>query len=513
MHLYTSCLKSLLFLFVLSFSCQFLSAQIFSLASSGAPFPNLNSGAVSFVDVDNDGDQDVLITGQDYDADRGRPGAVVGLYINTEGRFEKKTESTFVPVIFSHASFADVDKDGDQDVLIMGMSSSGPLTNLYINTGGGNFQVSAYSASIKDLHSGSVNFADIDADGDQDFLITGFGRTGDGTIGRTIELHLNMGQGNFRLQNDHPFTAILNGSAVFADIDRDGDQDVTIIGDKGGSSRPFMAKLFRNSGSGSYEAALSGAPFAEVTASSTVFVDVDGDEDLDLLVTGAKSDRSALTRLYINNGGGGFEPSLGSGIESVTNGSISTADVDNDGDQDVFISGYDGTVAFSSLYINAGGGTFLEAQNEPFLRVNDSASAFADIDRDGDQDLLVFGLDDDEVRRTRMYINNGRAPLVQTDGAMMNCTGGRNGAKATLLSRQGTTIKLRMDWDEWATFSGTALNIDNGNCVNCPRIGGIGGPPHGRQKIYTIEQITPGQPTIISWAYTNFCGMESITVE
>jgi hypothetical protein len=45
--------------------------------------------------------------------------------------------------------------------------------------------------------------------------------------------------------------------------------------------------------------------------------------------------------------------------------------------------------------------------------------------------------------------------------------------QATLIENKDQVIKLRMDWNEGAGFNGKNLNIVNGECLNCPQLGGI----------------------------------------
>ena len=80
----------------------------------------------------------------------------------------------------------------------------------------------------------------------------------------------------------------------------------------------------------------------------------------------------------------------------------------------------------------------------------------------------------------------------------LDCENSKTGAKLTLLSKNGQNIKMRLDWDEGATFSGLALDITNGSCESCPRVGGIG-RPHGTSAIYEIRQTDATKPVIIKW--------------
>ena len=89
---------------------------------------------------------------------------------------------------------------------------------------------------------------------------------------------------------------------------------------------------------------------------------------------------------------------------------VAAADYDADGDIDVFI--VRGDLGPNLLYVNLGNLTFAERAVEAGLAFTKSAQenyrhsspAFADIDGDGDHDVLLPGLDGDP---TKVYANDG----------------------------------------------------------------------------------------------------------
>ncbi|MEL7376099.1 MAG: VCBS repeat-containing protein, partial [Bacteroidota bacterium] len=131
-------------------------------------------------------------------------------------------------------------------------------------------------------------------------------------------------------------------------------------------------------------------PLEAVGYSSVAFADVDGDEDQDVLVIGVEADGDRVSKLYLNNGQGVFNEGENTPFAAVDFGDIAFADVDGDGDQDVLITG---AVSFgnpiSKLYLNDGTGDFSEVTSTPFEAVESSSVAFSDVDSDGDQDVLI----------------------------------------------------------------------------------------------------------------------------
>jgi hypothetical protein len=84
---------------------------------------------------------------------------------------------------------------------------------------------------------------------------------------------------------------------------------------------------------------MTNAPFENVRASSIAFADVDRDNDQDALIIGANKSGGRIAKLYINDGTGGFTEMTDNTFEGVTDGSIAFADVDGDNDQDLLITG------------------------------------------------------------------------------------------------------------------------------------------------------------------------------
>lgn len=162
----------------------------------------------------------------------------------------------------------------------------------------------------------------------------------------------------------------------------------------------------------------------ETTGSGAAFIDYDNDGYLDIfLVNGTRLDGVAgaqpTNRLYHNNGDSTFtDVTTKAGlIRSGWGQSVCVGDYDNDGWDDLFISGF----GKNALYRNNGNGTFNEVAEKAGVSNNrtrwGSGSAFVDYDRDGHLDLFVAS-----------YINLDlkTAPLPETGpclykGVMVAC--------------------------------------------------------------------------------------------
>ena len=126
---------NLLFHFIIL--TQLLSAQTFTEVT-GTPFDGVDWSSVAFSDVDSDGDNDLLITGDTSSeriADNTSFERIAKLYTNDGGSFTEVTGTPFEGVDASSVAFSDVDGDGDYDQLITGWNGSRSIAKLYTNDG------------------------------------------------------------------------------------------------------------------------------------------------------------------------------------------------------------------------------------------------------------------------------------------------------------------------------------------------------------------------------------------
>ena len=162
-------------------------------------------------------------------------------------------------------------------------------------------------------------------------------------------LYTNNGQGSFVYVPGTSFNGVTNSSIAFTDVDDDNDQDVLITGWIG--SAP-ISKLYTNNGQGHFSP-VPGTPFEAVSSRGSIaFADVDGDSDQDVLITGTNIDGDRSSKLYTNNGQGHFTEVVGAPFEAVSQSSIAFADIDGDNDQDVLITGSSPSGPISKLYLN-----------------------------------------------------------------------------------------------------------------------------------------------------------------
>lgn len=201
-----------------------------AFVDSGMQFTGAEFGDVAWGDYDNDGDLDILLTGQVY------PGAITKIYRNDGDTFTD-TGTELVSVEFSSAAFGDYDNDGDLDLLITGKGAEGAVAKVYRNDNGEFHDV---HAAIVQIGGGGVGWGDYDNDGDLDILVSGFRWADTTTVAKIYE---NVE--NSFVDIGAPFTGFDQSSVAWGDYDNDGDLDFALIGInyEGGGARTL---LFRN---------------------------------------------------------------------------------------------------------------------------------------------------------------------------------------------------------------------------------------------------------------------------
>jgi hypothetical protein len=139
-------------------------------------------------------------------------------------------------------------------------------------------------------------------------------------------------------------------------------------------------------------------PFYDLRAGDVDFSDVDNDGDYDILLVGNRNESDLaqpdnfIAILYENDGMGNFSEVSGTPFIGLQESTVAFADVDGDNDEDVMISGIDYLFdQYTRLYLNDGNGNFSIAPSNPFTDVYAGDIVFADVDEDEDLDVFIAG--------------------------------------------------------------------------------------------------------------------------
>ena len=386
-------------------SPDLLSNEVVIHDMSVSSIAGVRYGAVAWADYDNDGDQDVMITGSH---NRENSQSISKLYQYQDSVFVEVLSGTFEGVSFGSVTWVDYDNDGDQDVMITGQSSNYQHTAKLYENQNNNFS-EVEKGVFKGVYDSSVAWADYDNDGDQDVIITGK----DENFETSTRLYENREQ-KFSLVLPDVFTNVWRGSVAWADYDNDGDQDLLITGyeafkrinTKGYEvvdHRP-SARLYQNQATSFIEVYVD--TFEGVAEGSIAWADYDNDGRSDIMITGQNNQNEPITKLY-RNGSTGFAEVLKSSFDGVYRSAIGWADYDNDGDQDILITGQNAdSKTTAKLYENKLT-AFEETFAGKFENVYYGAIAWADYDNDGDQDILITGEGNYVGTTAKLYNNTG----------------------------------------------------------------------------------------------------------
>jgi hypothetical protein len=335
-------------------------------------------------DYDNDGDIDLLVLRGAWLFEEGRirksllrnDGGGKFTDVTREAGLAEPLAPTQVGVWF------DYDNDGDLDLFVGNESRSDPTRypekeradypcNLFRNEGNGKFTEVARAAGVtNDQYCKGASAGDYDNDGWMDLYVSNMGPN---------RLYHNNRDGTFtdvapKLGVTEPVGRSV--ATWFFDFDNDGnldifvgayDTDIEVVGSvaswqMGQPGKFNPPRLYRNKGDGTFEDVTRAAelwrPIAPMGAN---FGDLDNDGWLDVYLTTGSPDYEFLTPdvMLRNAGGRRFaDVTVAGGFGNLQKGhGAAFADLDGDGDQDVFheVGGfYEGDAFFNSLYENPG---------------------------------------------------------------------------------------------------------------------------------------------------------------
>jgi len=262
-----------------------------------------------------------------------------------------------------HPTMADLDKDGDVDLVVGGYGYPGYNSSLYYyqNTGTKTAPKMAkpvsnvFTVAPSTYYETTAALVDIDGDGDLDmFIFAGYYQN--------LEFYKNIGTAtkpSFASKSTSVFGLTVSSSAYgavapnFVDIDGDGDMDLFTVEEKT-TSTPATLQFFENTGTKTvpkFAAPVSKKFGLPATMGEAIaFADMDGDGDLDMLgmtATGSKFFywENTGTKTVAKFGTGvanpfGLKASGQAGLTTMVMG-----DMDGDGDLDI-LQGYDYGVLF-----------------------------------------------------------------------------------------------------------------------------------------------------------------------
>ena len=313
--------------------------------------------------------------------------------------------------------FVDLDNDGDQDVVALG--ALGGEVGVFENDGSGSFIDRSAQSGIPTLpESSSFAAADYDGDGDVDLYFTQVGWV-NVLMRNDGDFHFTDVTDDAGIGDDGPGFA-----PNWGDFDNDGWLDVYVCNYNGQTDGSLFHdnKLYRNLGNGSFEE-VSAAQNVDSDGYSfqAVWFDYDRDNDVDLYIS---NDRGHLSgnpnELYRNDDGQLVDISAQSGADvGIFSMGLACGDFDNNGFPDLYCTNIDTPGALGGinpLLLNQGDGTFIEdAVNAGVAQyVTSWGSVFHDYDNNKWLDLYVNNMFEPNM----MHHNNGSFPCTEQAGPL-----------------------------------------------------------------------------------------------
>jgi hypothetical protein len=299
------------------------------LAGSPASVDAGDSEGATFIDFDNDGDLDLHVVARNG----GR-----GLLLENDGTGGLVNERSVIApdsMSASVACWADVDRDGDLDVFLVGYRSG--RNQLFRNEGTAFVPVPLPRWAIGNGDGRSCAWGDPNDDGFPDLAVA-------------VALRPNillLNRGHFRFDRGelpgHKGDSAYSYGVSWADVNEDGRQDLFVANFTGDNV------LYLNEGNERWETSAEGMALDTPASKGHAWADYDLDGDLDLYLGSGTPEPGQRNILYLREGSRWLADSA---LFADTSAGIAWGDVDRDGDADLFVANWGSPGSPARMYHN-----------------------------------------------------------------------------------------------------------------------------------------------------------------
>jgi len=450
-------------------------------------YASSGNSTLAMADVNGDGKLDVLV------GDVSSVGIMLG---NGDGTFQpaqcwgvdgSSVCGKFNSLVIYPTSIAVVDVNGDgKSDLVVAFQQSNTYTEpvgVMLGNGDGTFQpLQVYNSG--GVYATSVAVADVNGDGKPDLVVANLcAANNECDNGASVSVLLGNGKGTFRAAQSFSSGGFFASSVAVADVNGDGNPDILVINGEGSTTNGNVGVLLGN-GNGTFQPAVNyptAATLATTVAGDMVVADVNGDGQLDLIVSSQCLDSSCVQgaiSVLLGNGDGTFQAPQTYSSGGYGAGHLALGDVNGDGVLDVLVAndcaiGSGCHLGFQSsgdgllgVLLGNGDGTFQTAQTYYSGGWGGLAVAVGDLTARGKLDAVVT----DGCGQTCVGVvgvvgvllsNNGKPATAATlvasaDPVMLNQTVTYT---ATVVSQSGEPVTGTVSFqDAWTSVATVTLS-------------------------------------------------------
>ncbi len=486
---------------------------------------------VALLDHDGDGDLDIYVTNG--------PGSANGLFSNQlveTGRLgfldlSADSGADATDLDSNGVCFGDMDNDGDEDLYVLGREAQ---NRLYENIGGAFVEVLKHGAEGGTESHISCSMGDIDGDGLLDVVVSNAFNLENALALVAVPYDLNQRNHLFRNLGGLTFSDVTASSGILkmdlggtsdpqpptiswavamVDIDRDGDIDI-VFGDdqaalpneaRGGFDRGYI-QVFLNDGGGNFvNAPVALNEFSSAAWMGLGFGDLNCDGRLDIFgsnlgdymfaALGSPFELgSEATRWILGNGDGTFtDPQVG--YATVFGWGNGVADLDNDGDQDLL---YHGAMDLNAIITHDNPGVVLENQDCSATFVQNLSAFRGDYTLRGTQGVATGDLDQDGYIDVVTVSNHNIDPAIPFVTSPAQYGSELDKSANFYLTMPADPLTELLSWGGIETFNGdltVEINDGFGNgAVSFQTVGSVGVTGNGRNNrsgIGAVVSFTP----------------------
>lgn len=396
------------------------------------------AGNVESGDFNRDGKADLLVSNEcvsDTDCSHGTVAVLPG---NGDGTYGAAVVSDTAAAL-SRMTVGDFNRDGKLDVAVdngcFDVGCTSGTINVLLGNGDGTFQAPVTYATGGNAFS--VEAVDINGDGKPDLVVV----TNPGTAG----VLLGNGDGTFQpiatFSTDPPGATTLRTAVSLGDFNADGRLDLAAVSiECGVSDCNILVGVLLGNGDGTFQAPAGVRTISQRNPQAVALADVNGDHKLDLAVVEACifevcGSAPEMVEVLPGNGDGTFGDGKRSALGSDVVTSIQFADLDKDGDPDLITVDPD---AATMTVMRGRGDGILDVQ--ALYETQGTSPLFgvvADLNGDGEDDVAVANACQTDFQQACsgnvvVFPGTGKGTFLGTFGLPFGGTGGTALATADL---------------------------------------------------------------------------------